>query len=264
MAPKSKRKRKFKRVNSRMFGYGHIQQIVAERIDDGGVAVMADTLEIILIVLVDMAVTPCSAGDTCPSHPERFGKTRYAPDRCRRPDCSAGEWVSRISMPPLRQSLKRRRLTRCAHLLFGILVDTSSYSAWSRRGRGCGGRCTCTRPDLRCTCSPSGGCFGVSVVVVAADIEDRRGGEAGEKGKIAGGQIAAGQHQLHAFQLALVQMLPERRFRLIGEQQNLHRLTPLLAARMPCSGDKTLGDVVQLVHRGNAADDIVRRGNPCG
>ena len=39
-----------------MFGYGHIQQVIAERIDDGGVAVMADALEIVLIVLVDMAV----------------------------------------------------------------------------------------------------------------------------------------------------------------------------------------------------------------
>ncbi len=39
-----------------MFGLRHIQQIIAERIDDGGVAVMADALEVVLIVLVDMAV----------------------------------------------------------------------------------------------------------------------------------------------------------------------------------------------------------------
>ena len=39
-----------------MFGYGHIQQVIAERIDDGGVAVMADALEIVLIVLMNVAV----------------------------------------------------------------------------------------------------------------------------------------------------------------------------------------------------------------
>ena len=59
--------------------------------------------------------------------------------------------------------------------------------------------------------------FCIAAVVIAVHIEDGRGGEAGEEGQVFRGQIAAGEHKLHAFELAPVQMLPERGLGLIGQ-----------------------------------------------
>ena len=78
-----------------------IQQVIAERIDDGGVAVMADAPEIVLISFVNVAVHHIARWYFF--HHIQKGFEPGVPDRCRRRGCARGEWVIRISMPPLRQ-----------------------------------------------------------------------------------------------------------------------------------------------------------------
>lgn len=62
----------------------------------------------------------------------------------------------------------------------------------------------------------------VGNIMVTRDIYNRSGCKARQKREIPCGEIAAGQDQLHTFQLSLIQMLPEHRIRFIGNQQDFH------------------------------------------
>ena len=184
---------------------------------------MTDALEIVLIVLVDMAVHHVAR--TVLFHHIQKGFEPGVRQIGVVAEAARGGMGHQDINAAAAPDFEAELLNALAHLLFGILVHAAVIAhraAEAENAQAADGH------DLILDAqAPFRRVLGVLVVVVAADIEDGRGGEAGEEGEIAGGQIAAGQHQLHAFELAPVQMLPERRFRLIGEQKNLHRFTPL-------------------------------------
>ena len=97
--------------------------------------------------------------------------------------------------------------------------------------------------------------LGVLVVVVAADIEDGRGGEAGEEGEKLAGRSpqASTSPRLRACacpDAPRASVPPDRRAEESSSAHSLCGGTDALQRNQP------LGDVVQLVHRGNPADDI--------
>ena len=63
----------------------------------------------------------------------------------------------------------------------------------------------------------------VTVVVVAVDVEHRPVGKGGDKGQIAGVQVAAGEDQVDPLQALGVKVVPEPQGLLVRQRQNLHR-----------------------------------------
>ena len=63
----------------------------------------------------------------------------------------------------------------------------------------------------------------VPVVVVAVDINDRRVGEAGDKGQVFRGKVARGKDHVHSLERRAAAFSPEPGRRFIGNGHNPHR-----------------------------------------
>ena len=159
-----------------MFGIWHIQKIIAECVDDGCIPVLADALEVILIVLMDMAV----------NHVARVIAIHHI-QKGFKPDMRQIGVVAQMARGGMGQQnidaaaapeFEAQTIDALAHFPFGVLVDPSVIAHGTAEAENAK---TADGHDMIFDALAAlRRMLVISVVVVAADIEDRRGGEAGE------------------------------------------------------------------------------------
>ena len=67
----------------------------------------------------------------------------------------------------------------------------------------------------------------IAIVMVAVDIEERRGRERPEEKQVFGAKIPTGEDQVYPFEFARLIIIPERPAFLIGNRENIHRCPPI-------------------------------------